>query len=186
MIERIIRYSVTHKLVVGLGVLVLIALGVRAITRLPVDAVPDITNNQVQVITIAPTLATLEVEQFVSYPIEQALGNLPEVHELRSISRFGVSQVTIVFDDAFDTYLARQLVNERLQLVRSDLPPGVEQPYLAPLSTGLGEVFQYVIHPKPGYEGRYDAMQLREVQDWIVARQLMGTSGVAEINSFGG
>ncbi len=103
MIERIIRYSVTHKLVVGLGVLVLIALGARAITRLPVDAVPDITNNQVQVITIAPTLATLEVEQFVSYPIEQALGNLPEVHEQRSISRFGVSQVTIVFDDAFDT-----------------------------------------------------------------------------------
>jgi cobalt-zinc-cadmium resistance protein CzcA len=186
MIERIIRYSVTHKLVVGLGVLVLIALGARAITRLPVDAVPDITNNQVQVITIAPTLATLEVEQFVSYPIEQALGNLPEVHELRSISRFGVSQVTIVFDDAFDTYLARQLVNERLQLVRADLPPGVEQPYLAPLSTGLGEVFQYVIHPKPGYEGRYNAMELREVQDWIVARQLMGIAGVAEINSFGG
>ncbi|WKZ66739.1 MAG: CusA/CzcA family heavy metal efflux RND transporter [Flavobacteriales bacterium] len=186
MIERIIRYSIQHKLVIGLGTLVLIALGIRAITRLPVDAVPDITNNQVQVITIAPTLATLEVEQFVSYPIEQALGNLPEVHELRSISRFGVSQVTIVFDDRFDTYLARQLVNERLQLVRNDLPPGVDQPYLAPLSTGLGEVYQYVIHPKPGYEGRYDAMQLREVQDWIIARQLMGTPGVAEINSFGG
>ncbi|HRD51319.1 MAG TPA: efflux RND transporter permease subunit [Flavobacteriales bacterium] len=186
MIERIIRYSIQHKLVIGIGTLVLIALGIRAITRLPVDAVPDITNNQVQVITIAPTLATLEVEQFVSYPIEQSLGNLPEVHELRSISRFGVSQVTVVFDDAFDTYLARQLVNERLQLIRSDLPPGVEQPYLAPLSTGLGEVYQYVVHTKPGYEGKYDAMQLREVQDWIIARRLMGTPGVAEINSFGG
>ena len=186
MIERIIRYSIQHKLVIGLGTLVLIALGIRAITRLPVDAVPDITNNQVQVITIAPTLATLEVEQFVSYTIEQSLGNLPEVHELRSISRFGVSQVTVVFDDAFDTYLARQLVNERLQLIRSDLPPGVEQPYLAPLSTGLGEVYQYVVHTKPGYEGTYDAMQLREVQDWIIARRLMGTPGVAEINSFGG
>ncbi|MBL7964920.1 MAG: CusA/CzcA family heavy metal efflux RND transporter [Flavobacteriales bacterium] len=186
MIERIIRYSIQHKLVIGLATLVLIALGIRAISRLPVDAVPDITNNQVQVITIAPTLATLEVEQFVSYPIEQALGNLPEVHELRSISRFGVSQVTVVFDDAFDTYLARQLVNERLQLVRSDLPPGVDQPYLAPLSTGLGEVYQYVVHTKPGYEGKYDAMQLREVQDWIIARRLMGTPGVAEINSFGG
>ncbi|MBK7946900.1 MAG: CusA/CzcA family heavy metal efflux RND transporter [Flavobacteriales bacterium] len=186
MIERIIRYSIQHKLVIGLGTLLLIALGIRAITRLPVDAVPDITNNQVQVITIAPTLATLEVEQFVSYPIEQSLGNLPEVHELRSISRFGVSQVTVVFDDVFDTYLARQLVNERLQLIRSDLPPGVEQPYLAPLSTGLGEVYQYVVHTKPGYEGKYDAMQLREVQDWVIARRLMGTPGVAEINSFGG
>ena len=151
MIERIIRYSIQHKLVVGLGVLLLIALGVRAMMRLPVDAVPDITNNQVQVITIAPTLATLEVEQFVSYPIEQALSNLPEVHELRSISRFGVSQVTVVFDDAFDTYLARQLVAERLQLVRGDMPDGVQPPYLAPLSTGLGEVYQYVVHPKPGF-----------------------------------
>ena len=186
MIERIIRYSIQHKLVVGLGVLLLIALGVRAMMRLPVDAVPDITNNQVQVITIAPTLATLEVEQFVSYPIEQALSNLPEVHELRSISRFGVSQVTVVFDDAFDTYLARQLVAERLQLVRGDMPDGVQPPYLAPLSTGLGEVYQYVVHPKPGFEDRFTPMELREVQDWIIARRLMGTPGVAEINSFGG
>ena len=186
MIDAIIRFSIQHKLVIGLGTLLLVALGIRAITRLPIDAVPDITNNQVQVITIAPSLATLEVEQFVSYPIERALGNLPHVHELRSISRFGVSQVTIVFDDAMDTYLARQLVNERLQLVRGSMPPGVEQPYLAPLSTGLGEVYQYVIHPKPGYEDRYDAMALREVQDWIITPQLMGTPGVAEINSFGG
>jgi len=186
MIDAIIRFSIQHKLVIGLGTLLLVALGIRAITRLPIDAVPDITNNQVQVITIAPSLATLEVEQFVSYPIERALGNLPQVHELRSISRFGVSQVTIVFDDAMDPYLARQLVNERLQLVRGSMPPGVEQPYLAPLSTGLGEVYQYVIHPKPGYEDRYDAMALREVQDWIITPQLMGTPGVAEINSFGG
>lgn len=186
MIEGIIRYSIQHKLVIGLGTLLLVALGIRAITRLPVDAVPDITNNQVQVITIAPTLATLEVEQFVSYPIERTLGNLPQVHELRSISRFGVSQVTVVFDDAMDPFLARQLVNERLQLVRGEMPPGVEQPYLAPLSTGLGEVYQYVVHPKPGYEAQYDAMQLREVQDWIITPQLMGTPGVAEINSFGG
>ncbi|MCB0770084.1 MAG: efflux RND transporter permease subunit, partial [Flavobacteriales bacterium] len=186
MIERIIQYSIRHKLVVGLGVLLLITLGVRATVRLPVDAVPDITNNQVQVITIAPTLATLEVEQFVSYPIELALSNLPEVIELRSISRFGVSQVTLVFNDRFDTYLARQLVNERLQLVRGDMPTGVQQPYLAPLSTGLGEVYQYVIHAAPGYEDRYSPMELREIQDWIIARRLMGTPGVAEINSFGG
>lgn len=186
MIDAIIRYSVRHKLAIGLGTLLLVALGIRAITRLPIDAVPDITNNQVQVITIAPSLATLEVEQFVSYPIERTLGNLPKLHELRSISRFGVSQVTAVFDDDMDPYLARQLVNERLQLVRSDMPPGVQPPYLAPLSTGLGEVYQYVIHPKPGYEDRYDAMALREVQDWIITPQLMGTPGVAEINSFGG
>lgn len=186
MIERIIRFSIQHKPLVGLGVLLLIAFGVRAAIRLPVDAVPDITNNQVQVITIAPTLATLEVEQFVSYPVEQALGNMPNMTEMRSISRFGVSQVTLVFEDDMDPYLARQLVNERLQMVRGSMPDGVEQPYLAPLSTGLGEVYQYVLHPAPGFEDRYTPMDLREIQDWIIARRLTGIPGVAEINSFGG
>ena len=186
MIERIIHFSIKHKPLVGLGVLLLIAFGVRAAILLPVDAVPDITNNQVQVITIAPTLATVEVEQFVSYPVEQVLSNMPNMTEMRSISRFGVSQVTLVFEDDMDPYLARQLVNERLQMVRSNMPEGVEQPYLAPLSTGLGEVYQYVLHPAPGFEDRYSPMQLREIQDWIIARRLTGIPGVAEINSFGG
>ncbi len=186
MIERIIDFSIKHKPLVGLGVLLLIAFGVRAAILLPVDAVPDITNNQVQVITIAPTLATVEVEQFVSYPVEQVLSNMPNMTEMRSISRFGVSQVTLVFEDDMDPYLARQLVNERLQMVRSNMPDGVEQPYLAPLSTGLGEVYQYVLHTAPGFEDRYSPMELREIQDWIIARRLTGIPGVAEINSFGG
>ncbi|HEY0976721.1 MAG TPA: CusA/CzcA family heavy metal efflux RND transporter [Flavobacteriales bacterium] len=186
MIERIIRYSIHHKAVVGIGVLALIIGGLAAFRHLPVDAVPDITNNQVQVITLAPTLATLEVERFVSYPVELALASLPRMVELRSISRFGLSQVTAVFDDGMDTYLARQLVNERLQQVSASMPPGVDAPFLAPMSTGLGEVFQYVVRADSTHRDRYDAMQLRELQDWVIGKQLLGVPGVAEINGFGG
>ncbi len=186
MIERIIRYSIQHKAVVGIGVLALLICGLVAFRHLPVDAVPDITNNQVQVITLAPTLATLEVERFVSYPVEQALASLPRMIELRSISRFGLSQVTAVFDDGMDTYLARQLVNERLQQVAGTMPPGVEQPFLAPMSTGLGEVFQYVVRADSAHHDAFDAMELRELQDWVIGRQLLGVPGVAEINGFGG
>lgn len=186
MIERIIRYSIRHKAVVGVGVLALLIGGLVAFRHLPVDAVPDITNNQVQVITLAPTLATLEVERFVSYPVEQALASLPRMIELRSISRFGLSQVTAVFDDGMDTYLARQLVNERLQQLGGSMPPGVDPPFLAPMSTGLGEVFQYVVRADSAHHHQYDAMKLRELQDWVIGRQLLGVPGVAEINGFGG
>ncbi|MCB9165598.1 MAG: CusA/CzcA family heavy metal efflux RND transporter [Flavobacteriales bacterium] len=186
MIERIIHLSIRHKAAVGVGILVLIIGGVLAFRSLPVDAVPDITNNQVQVITLAPTLATLEVERFVSYPLEQALASLPRMIELRSISRFGLSQVTVVFEDGMDTYLARQLVNERIQGLATTMPPGVEAPFLAPMSTGLGEVFQYVVRADSAHQHAFNAMRLRELQDWVIGRQLLGIPGVAEINGFGG
>jgi len=148
--------------------------------------VPDITNNQVQIITICPTLAGQEVEQFVTYPVEKSLANLPDVVELRSISRFGLSVVTVVFEDQVNIWFARQLVGEKIREAEEQIPPGFGIPELAPVTTGLGEIYQYVIHPKEGSAGKYDAMDLRTMQDWIVARQLYGTPGVAEVNSFGG
>ncbi len=164
----------------------LIAWGSWSATRLAIDAVPDITNNQVQIITSCPTLAGQEVEQLVTYPIEQSIANLPDLIELRSISRFGLSVITVVFDDNVDIYFARQLILERLKAAQDKIPPGAGTPELAPVSTGLGEVYQYVIHPKKGSEDKYTAMELRTMQDWIVARQLYGTPGIAEVNSFGG
>ena len=186
MLDKIIHFSIKNKLVVGFFTLALIAWGVWSATRLSIDAVPDITNNQVQIITNAPTLATQEVEQFVTYPVEQSLANLPQLQEIRSISRFGLSVITVVFDDKVDIYFARQLINEKLGEVREQMPEGVSKPELAPLSTGLGQIFEYVIHPKKGSENRYSASDLRTMQDWIIARQLYGTPGVAEVNSFGG
>ncbi|RYZ51772.1 MAG: efflux RND transporter permease subunit, partial [Sphingobacteriales bacterium] len=186
MLNRIIYYSIKNKLVVGIFTLLLVVWGVYALTQLPVDAVPDITNNQVQIITTTPTLASQEVEQFVTYPIEQSIANLPDLVEIRSISRFGLSVVTVVFEDDVDVYFARQLINERLKEAEEEIPQSVGTPELAPVSTGLGEVYQYIIHPKKGFEHKYTAMDLRTMQDWIVARQLYGTPGVAEVNSFGG
>lgn len=164
----------------------LIIWGTWSALQLPIDAVPDITNNQVQIITSCPTLAGQEVEQLVTYPIEQSIANLPDLKELRSISRFGLSVVTVVFEDDVDIYFARQLINERLKEAEQKIPNGVGSPELAPVSTGLGEVYQYIIHPKEGSESKYSAMDLRTMQDWIVARQLYGTPGIAEVNSFGG
>lgn len=166
--------------------LTLIVWGVWSAQKLPIDAVPDITNNQVQIITLCPTLAGQEVEQLVTYPIEQSIANLPDLDELRSISRFGLSVITVVFDDKVDIYFARQLINERLKEAVDKIPNGVGTPELAPVSTGLGEVYQYIIHPKKGSESKYTAMDLRTMQDWIVSRQLYGTPGIAEVNSFGG
>lgn len=186
MLDRIIKFSIHNKLVIGLLTLALIVWGVWSAMRLPIDAVPDITNNQVQIITNAPALATQEVEQFVSFPVEQSLANLPDLEEIRSISRFGLSVVTVVFDDKVDVYFARQLISERLLEVREQIPEGVAKPELAPVSTGLGQIYEYVIHPKKGSEHKYNAADLRAMQDWIVARQLYGTPGVAEVNSFGG
>ncbi|HNE29372.1 MAG TPA: efflux RND transporter permease subunit, partial [Saprospiraceae bacterium] len=186
MLDRIIRFSLENKLLIWLGTLLLIAWGIYQFTRLPIDAIPDITNNQAQVLTVCPTLATQEVEQFVTAPIEQSVRNVPGVVELRSISRFGLSVVTVVFRDDVDQYLARQLLNERLKQAESIIPAGLGQPELAPISTGLGEILHYRIEPKPGYEQRYSAMELRTIQEWIVKKQLAGIPGVVEINSFGG
>lgn len=186
MLDKIIRFSIKNKMVIAIMTLLLVAWGAWSANRLAIDAVPDITNNQVQVITLTPTLASQEVEQYVTYPIEQAIANVPDVVEIRSISRFGLSLVTIVFEESVDIYFARQLINEKLREAESQIPKGVGTPELAPISTGLGEIYQYMIHPKEGSEGKYSTMDLRTMQDWIVARQLYGTPGVAEINSFGG
>lgn len=186
MLDKIIHFSIRNKFIVGLFTLLLIAWGIWSATKLSVDAVPDITNNQVQIITVCPTLAGQEVEQLVTFPIEQSIANLPDLEEARSISRFGLSVITVVFDDKVDIYFARQLINERLKEAVDKIPHGIGTPELAPVSTGLGEVYQYILHPKKGSENNYSATDLRTMQDWIVARQLNGTKGIAEVNSFGG
>ncbi|MFN8230846.1 MAG: CusA/CzcA family heavy metal efflux RND transporter [Bacteroidia bacterium] len=186
MLDKIIAYSIKNKIVIGVLTLFLIIWGIWSLSKLPIDAVPDITNNQVQIITTCPTLAGQEVEQLVTYPIERTMSNLPDLTELRSVSRFGLSVVTVVFDDDVDIYFARQIISERLKEAESKIPNGVGSPELAPVSTGLGEIYQYVIHPAKGSENKYSAMDLRSMQDWIVARQLYGTKGIAEVNSFGG
>jgi len=186
MLNKIIFFSIKHKLIVAMLTLALIVWGVWSAGKLPIDAVPDITNNQVQIITLTPTLAAQETEQLVTYPIEQSLANLPDLEEMRSISRFGLSVITVVFTDDVDIYFARQLITEKLKEAEEKIPKGIGSPELAPVSTGLGEIYQYVIHPKKGAENKYSAMDLRTMQDWIVARQLYGTKGVAEVNSFGG
>ncbi|EEI93654.1 hypothetical protein HMPREF0765_0806 [Sphingobacterium spiritivorum ATCC 33300] len=186
MLNAIIRFSIRNKIVIGLFTLILIIWGVWSAMHIPIDANPDITNNQVQIITRSPSLATQEVEQFVSYPIEQQLMNIPDLIELRSISRFGLSVVTAVFDDDVNIYFARQLINEKLNEAVQNIPEGMGTPELAPISTGLGEIYQYVLHPAKGAEDKYSAADLRTLQDWLIARQLYGTPGVAEVNSFGG
>ena len=186
MLNRIIHFSIKNKIIVAAFTVALVIWGIWSATKLPVDAVPDITNNQVQIITLTPTLASQEVEQFVTYPIEQSLANLPDLEEMRSISRFGLSVVTVVFHDDINIYFARQLINEKLKEAETKIPKGVGTPELSPVSSGLGQIYEYVIHPKKGAESKYSAMDLRTMQDWIVARQLYGTPGIAEVNSFGG
>ncbi|HEY5139120.1 MAG TPA: efflux RND transporter permease subunit, partial [Methylococcales bacterium] len=186
MINKIIAFSIKNKSVIGFFTIALVTWGIYSLTKLPIDAVPDITNNQVQVITVSPTLAALEVEQFVTAPIERSMATLPDRLEIRSISRFGLSLVTIVFKDDVNIYFARQLVNERLKEAEGEIPPGADSPELGPVSTGLGEIYQYILRPDSGYENKYNASDLRTIQDWIVARRLLGTPGIAEVNSFGG
>lgn len=186
MLSKIIKFSIHNKLVIGLFTLALIAWGVYSLKQLPIDAVPDITNNQVQVITLSPSLASEEVERLITFPVEQTMSTIPEIEQVRSISRFGLSVVTIVFHDDVDIYWARQQVNEKLSEAKNNIPQGIGNPEISPISTGLGEIYQYVIHAKPGFEKTYDARELRSIQDWIVRRQLLGTPGIAEVNSFGG
>ena len=186
MLDKIIHFSINNKFIVGLFTLALILVGAYSLSRLPIDALPDITNNQVQIITTSPTLATQEVEQFITYPIEQSVKSIPKVVELRSISRFGLSVVTVVFEEEVDIYWARTQISERLKEAQDRIPKGLGNPNLAPISTGLGEIYQYVVFPKKGFEQKYDATELRTIQDWIVRPQLIGTKGVAEVNTLGG
>jgi cobalt-zinc-cadmium resistance protein CzcA len=186
MFDRIIKFSIENKWAVGGLTLALIIWGVYSLTRLPLDAVPDITNNQVQVITQAPNLGAQEVEQYVTAPIELTMANIPDVIERRSISRSGISVITIVFRDNVNVYWARQQVTERLREAEENIPAGMGKTSLAPISTGLGEIYQYVLHTKPGYEKQYTPMDLRTMQDWIVRTQLAGTEGVAEVSGWGG
>lgn len=186
MLNAIIRFSVKNKLIIGLLIIGLIGYGSYEITRLPIDAVPDITDNQVQVITVAPSYGATDIERLITFPIEQVNNNIPGLVEIRSFSRFGLSLVTIVFDDKTDVYWARQQVAERLQKVKDIIPKEIGTPELAPVTTGLGEIYQYVVRPEKGYENKYDATELRTIQDWIVRRQLLGVQGVAEVSSFGG
>lgn len=186
MLDKIIKFSIKNKIIIGIMTLALIVWGLWSASKLPIDAVPDITNNQVQIFTSTPTLAGQEVERLVTFPIEQSIANIPDIEEIRSISRFGLSVITVVFKEEVDIYFARQLINEKLNEVSEDIPKNIGKPEMSPVSTGLGEVYQYIIHPQKGSENKYTSMDLREIQDWIVARQLYGTPGVAEVNSFGG
>jgi heavy metal efflux system protein len=186
MIERIIQFSVRNKFIVGLFIAALVGWGTYSITQLPIDAIPDITNNQVQVISLSPSLAVQEVESFITAPIEVAVANIPNIIELRSISRLGLSVVTVVFKDDVDIYWARQQLTERLKEAEESIPSGVAKIELAPVSTGLGEIFQYRLRVRKGYEAKYDPMELRTIQDWVVRREMLGTPGVADINSYGG
>jgi len=186
MFDKIIAYSIENKFVIGLLTLTLIVWGMFSLRQLPIDAVPDITNNQVQVITISPTLATQEIEQFITTPVELALQNIQQLIEIRSISRFGLSVVTVVFEEDMDVYLSRQLVSEYLKEAESNIPDGLGTPEMAPISTGLGEIYQYVVRPADGYEDKFSLTDLRSIQDWIVSRQLSGIEGVVEVNTMGG
>lgn len=186
MINKIIAYSISNKLLIGLLTVALIIGGIWSITKVPLDAVPDITNNQVQVITQAPNLGTVDIEQFVTYPVEVAMANLPGVIEIRSVSRFGLSVVTIVFEDDMGTYLPRQLVSEKLVSVREEIPEGFGKPGMGPISTGLGEIYQYTLDVDSAYSDDYTITDLRTIQDWIVRRQMAMVPGIVEVNAFGG
>src|SRR5258706_7151330 len=186
MLNGIISFSIRNKIVIGALIFALVVWGAYSLTQLPIDAVPDITNNQVQVLTVSPSLAATEIERLVTFPVEQTMTTIPNITEMRSFSRFGLSVVTIVFTEDTDVYWARQQVNERLTVAKAQIPPGSGSPELAPLSTGLSEIYQYILRPEKGYENKYDAMSLRTIQDWIVRRQLLGTAGVADVSSSGG
>jgi len=186
MLEKIIDFSVKNKLIVILFTLTIATFGIYAIINIPIGAVPDITNNQVQVITTSGNLSTQEIEQFITAPVELEMANLPGVIEIRSVSKFGLSVVTIVFEDKIGTYLPRQLIAEKIKIASANIPEGFGTPEMGPITTGLGEIYQYILDVKPGYEDKYSPMELRTIQDWIVKRQLSGIKGVVEVNSWGG
>ncbi|MBN2664592.1 MAG: CusA/CzcA family heavy metal efflux RND transporter, partial [Bacteroidales bacterium] len=186
MIDKIIKFSINNKFIVLLFTLGIVIWGVNSMLNIPIDAVPDITNNQVQIVTVSPSLAAQEVEQFITYPIEMAMANVQNVQEIRSISRYGLSVVTVVFNENVPILDARQLVGQQLQTAVQEIPEGYGEPELMPITTGLGEIYQYTIDVLPGYENYYTNTDLRTIHDWVVKRQLNGISGIVEISSFGG
>jgi len=186
MLSKIIQFSISNKLVIGIFTLGLFIWGIFSLQQLPIDAVPDITNNQVQIITSAPSSGAEDIERYVTFPIEQTMASIPNIEEIRSFSRFGLSVVTIVFTEETDIYWAREQVAQRLQEAKAAIPAGLGDPSMAPLSTGLGEIYQYIIKPKGGYEKEFSPAELRSIQDWIVRRQLLGVEGVADVSGFGG
>lgn len=186
MLERIIQYSIHHKLIVLLFTAGIIGFGLFSLSNIPIGAVPDVTNNQVQVITTSRNLATEDVEKFLTYPVELEMANLPGVKEIRSISKFGLSVVTVVFDDEMGTYLPRQLIAEKIKSAEEKIPAGFGKPFMGPVSTGLGEIYQYVLDVAPNYKEQYSLSDVRTIQDWIVKRQLSGIPGVVEVNTWGG
>ena len=186
MLTRIILFSIRNKLIIGLFTLALILFGVYSLTRLSVGAVPDITNNQVQVITTSKNLSTQEMEQFITYPVELEMANLPGVLEIRSISKFGLSVVTIVFEEDMGMYLPRQLIAEKIKSASEKIPEGFGTPEMGPITTGLGEIYQYILDVEPEHKDKYTLTDLRTIQDWIIKRQLSGIPGVVEVNTWGG
>lgn len=186
MLDIIIRFSIQNKFIIGVLTLVMIVFGIYSLKTLPLDALPDITNNQVQILTTAPTLASQEVEQLITFPIEQSVKTIPHLIELRSISRFGLSVVTVVFDENTDIYWAREQIFQRIKEAEELIPKYVGSPSLAPITTGLGEIYQYDVFAKPGYEDKYSSTELRTIQDWMIIPQLQGVKGVAEVSTWGG
>ncbi|MEO9870656.1 CusA/CzcA family heavy metal efflux RND transporter [Ekhidna sp.] len=186
MLQYIIGFSLKNKLIVLLFTYSIVGFGLYALMNIPIGAVPDVTNNQVQVITTSRDLSTQDVEQFITYPVELEMANLPGVKEIRSVSKFGLSVVTIVFEDQMGTYLPRQLIAEKIKTAAENIPSGFGSPEMGPISTGLGEIYQYVLEVDPAYADQYSIMELRTIQDWIVRRQLSGIPGVVEVNTWGG
>lgn len=186
MFQKLIKFSIENKITIGVLTIVLVIWGAWSLSQLPFDSTPDITNNQVQVITQAPSLGAQEVEQFITTPVEMALANIPKVEERRSISRSGLSVITLVFDDNVDVYWARQQVSQQLKEAEEVIPQGKGSIGLAPVTTGLGEIYHYTIRAKKGYEDKYSLTDLRTMQDWIVRKQLSGTEGIAEVSGWGG
>jgi len=168
MLQKIIKVSIENKLIILLITAAIFAFGIFSLTQIPIGAVPDITNNQVQVITTSRNLSTQDVEQFITYPVELEMANLPGVQEIRSISKFGLSVVTIVFDDEIGTYLPRQLIAEKIKTAAEKIPEGFGTPEMGPITTGLGEIYQYILDTKPGFKDKYSPMELRTLQDWVV------------------
>lgn len=186
MLERFIQYSIHHKLIVLLFTAGIVGFGLYSLSNIPIGAVPDVTNNQVQVITTSRNLATEDVEKFLTYPVELEMANLPGVKEIRSVSKFGLSVVTVVFDDDMGTYLPRQLIAEKIKSAEEKIPAGFGKPFMGPVSTGLGEIYQYVIDVDAKYKEQYSLSDVRTIQDWVVKRQLSGIPGVVEVNTWGG
>ena len=186
MLSYIINFSIRNKFIVFLFTAFIVGFGLYSLTQIPIGAVPDVTNNQVQVITTSRNLSTQDMEQFITYPVELEMSNLPGVQEIRSITKFGLSVVTVVFDDDMGTYLPRQLLAEKIKSASEKIPEGFGTPEMGPITTGLGEIYQYILDVKPGFKDRYSATDLRSIQDWIVKRQLSGIPGVVEVNTWGG